>query len=244
MIAWTSDFLTDRRAKVHFQNCTSNAQSFENGTLSPNLFNYAMNIFCYCLNSQRGFKTLTYADDIVIYCVHRNNIQMQLQTALNSMVTAASTHGFIFAPEKPTATLFYSVNPDTKLQVYNRDIDWSDRARYLGVNIEKKLDMHSNVEHTLNSVSRSLNTLKRMSSLSGVNSKILLITFNACTRACLEYGTECFNLLSLTQTIQLQRKQNTGLKFVLWVNKWAPTSSIRAELQILLMAYRVYSKPI
>ena len=32
LLAWTSDFLTDRRAKVRFQNCTSNAQSFENGT--------------------------------------------------------------------------------------------------------------------------------------------------------------------------------------------------------------------
>ena len=99
--------------------------------------------------------------------------------------------------------------------------------------------MHSHVEHTLNSVSRSLNTLKVMSSLSGVNCKILLRTFNACTRACLDYGTECFNLLTLTQTRQLLRKQNTGLKFVLGVNKWAPTSSIHAELQILPMAYRV-----
>ena len=32
LLAWTSDFITDRRAKVRFQNCTSNAQSFENGT--------------------------------------------------------------------------------------------------------------------------------------------------------------------------------------------------------------------
>ena len=38
---------------------------------------------------------------------------------------------------------------------------------------------------------------------------------------------------------QLQRKQNTGLKLVLGVNKWAPTSSIHTELQILPMAYRV-----
>ena len=164
---------------------------------------------------------------------------MQLQTALNTMVTEASTHGFLFAPEKTTATWFYSANPDTKLQLYNRDIDWSDRTRYLGVNIDNKLNMHAHVEHTLNSVSRSLNTLKVMSSLCGVNSKILLRTFNACTRECLDYGAECFNLLTLTQTRQLLRKQNTGLKFVPGVNKWAPTSSIHAELQLLPMAYRL-----
>ena len=183
-----------------------------------------------------GVRILTYADDILIYCVDRKNI---LQTALNTMVTAASIHGFIFAPEKSTTTWFYSANPDTKLQLYNRDIDWSDRAMYLGVNIDKKLNMHSHVEHTLNSVSRSLNTRKVMSSLSGVNSKIVLRTFNTCTRACLDYGAESFNLLSFTQMRQMQRKQSTGLKLVLGVNKWAPTSSIHAELQILPIAYRV-----
>ena len=50
LLAWISDFLSDRRAKVRFQNCYSNPQSFENGTpqgssLSPTLFYYTMNIF-------------------------------------------------------------------------------------------------------------------------------------------------------------------------------------------------------
>ena len=49
LLAWTSDFLTDRRTKVRFQNCTSNAQSFEKGThfepIHSFFFNYAMNIF-------------------------------------------------------------------------------------------------------------------------------------------------------------------------------------------------------
>ena len=32
LLAWISDFLSDRRAKVRFQNCHSDTQSFENGT--------------------------------------------------------------------------------------------------------------------------------------------------------------------------------------------------------------------
>ena len=191
------------------------------------------------LELPEGVRILTYADDIVIYCVDRNNILTQLQTTLNTMVTAASTHGFIFAPEKSTATWFSRANPGTKLQLYKRDIDWSDRSIYLGVNIDMKLNMHSHIEPARNSVSRSLNSLKVMSSLSDVNSKIILRTCKACTRACLGYGAESFNILSLTQMRQLQRKQNTGLKFVLGVNKWSPTSNIHSELQFLPMAYRV-----
>ena len=47
LLAWTSDFLTDRRAKVRFQNCTSNAQSFENGTPQGS-FSLRSNSFQLC----------------------------------------------------------------------------------------------------------------------------------------------------------------------------------------------------
>ena len=76
------------------------------------------------------------------------------------------------------------------------------------------------------------------SSLSGVNSKILLRTFNGCTRACLDYGAECFNMFTLTQMRRLQRNQNNGLKLVLGINKWAPTSNIHAELRVLPLSLR------
>ena len=243
LLAWTSDFLSDRRAKVRFQNYYSNLQSFENGTpqgssLSPTLFNYAMNIFLR-LQLPEGVRILSYADDLVIYCADRHNILQRLQSAIDMMVTTASTHGFRFAPEKTIATWFFRPNPDTNLKLYHRDINWSDRAKYLGVSIDKQLNMHSQVIQTLNSVSRSLNAIKVMSSLSGVNSNILLRTFNGCTRACLDYGAECFNMFTLTQWRLLQRKQNKGLKLVLGVNKWAPTSNIHAELRILPLALRV-----
>ena len=137
------------------------------------------------------------------------------------------------------ATWFFHANPDTKLKLYNQDINWADHAKYLGVSIDKQLNMHSQVNYTLNNVSRSLNTIKVMSSLSGVNSKILLRTFNGCTRAGLDYGAECFNMLTQTQIRRLQRKQKTGLKLVLGINKWAPTTNIHAELRILPLALRV-----
>ena len=104
------------------------------------------------------------------------------------MSTAASTHGFRFAPEKTMATWFYHANPDTQLRLYNQHINWIDDVKYLVVNIDKQLNMHSHVTQTINSVSRSLNTIKVMSSLSGVNSNILLKIFNGCTRAFLDYG--------------------------------------------------------
>ena len=243
LLAWTSDFLSDRCAKVRFQNCLSETQSFDNGTpqgssLSPTLFNYAMNIFLR-LQLPEGVRILAYADDLVLYCVDRQNIIQRLQSALDIMTTEASNHGFRFAPEKTIATWFFHANPDIKLKLYNQDISWADRAKYLGVSIDKQLNMHSQVNHTLNNVSRALNTIKVMSSLSGVNSKILLRTYNGCMRACLDYGAECFNMLTQTQMRRLQRKQNTGLKLVLGINKWAPTTNVHAELRILPLALRV-----
>ena len=153
----------------------------------------------------------------MIYNVDRNNIIAQLQTALNTIVTETSTHGFLFAPEKSTATWF-----TVPIQTLNCNSTTATSTGQTAPGIWELIltgNMHSHVVHTLNSVSRSLNTLKVMPFLSGVNRKILLRIFNACTRACLNYGAECFNILSLTQTRQNQRKQNTDLKFVLGVNK-------------------------
>ena len=163
ILAWTSDFLSHRRARVRFQNCCSNPQSFENGTpqgssLSPTLFNYAMNIFLR-LQLPEGVRILAYADGLVIYCVDRQNIIQRLQSALDIMTETASNNGFRFAPEKTVATWFYRPNPDTKLQLYNNDINWEDRVKYLGVSIDKHLNMNSHVTQTINSVSRSLNTI-------------------------------------------------------------------------------------
>ena len=43
---------------------------------------------------------------------------------------------FSLSPEKTIATWFYHVYPDTKLQLYNHDINWADRAKYLGIRID------------------------------------------------------------------------------------------------------------
>ena len=169
-----------------------------------------MNIFII-LQLQEGVCILAYAGGVDIYCVDRHNIIQRLMSALDIMTEAASNNDFRFAPEKTLATWHYQPNPDTKIQLYNHDINWEDRVKYLGGNIDKHLNMHSNVTQTINSVSRSLNTIKVMSALSGVNSNILLITFNGCTRACLDYGTECFNMLNITQMRRLQRNRTTVL---------------------------------
>ena len=59
------------------------------------------------------------------------------------------------------------------LHLHNQDINWADNVKYLGVGIDKQLNMHPLVSQTIKSLSRALNTIKVMSSLAGVNSKIL-----------------------------------------------------------------------
>ena len=193
MLACTSDFLSHRRARVRFQNCYSNPLSFEIGTpqgssLCPTLFNYAINIFLW-LQLQEGVRILAYAEDLVIYCVDRQNILQRLHSALDIMTETASNNCFRFAPEKTLATWLYRGKPDTKLQLYSHDINRDDRVKYLGISINKHLIIYSHATQTINSV-RLLNTTKVIASLSGINSKILLRTFNGCTRACLDYGAE------------------------------------------------------
>ena len=228
-----SDFLSNRMAKVRFQGTITDEKCFDNGTpqgssLSPSIFNYAMNVFLR-LQLPEGVRIMSYADDLVIYCVHRKNIIPRLQDALNQLSTTASESGFFFAPEKTRATWFFGPQPTTKLRICNKDIEWVDNNTYLGVVIDKNLTMKPHVDHVINKASRSINALKVMSTLSGVNAKILKGVYQACVKASLGYGAETFNLLSNCQLKRLQVKQNTALKLVLGTPNWTPTVNIHSE---------------
>ena len=170
-----SDFLFNRMAEVRFQGTITDEKCFDNGTpqessLSPTIFNYAMNVFLR-LQLPEGVRIMLYADDLVIYCVHRKNIIPRLQDALNQLSTTAAESGFFFAPEKTHATWFFGPQPATKLRICNKDIEWADNNTYLGVVIDKNLTMKPHVDHVINKASRFINALKVMSTLSGVNAK-------------------------------------------------------------------------
>ena len=241
MLSWMSDFLFNRMAKVRFQGTITDEKCFENGTpqgssLSPTIFNYAMNVFLR-LQLPEGVRIMSYADDLVIYCVHRKNIIPRLQDALNQLSTTAAESGFFFAPEKTHATWFFGPQPAIKLRICNKDIEWADNNTYLGVVIDKNLTMKPHVDHVINKASRSINALKVMSTLSGVNAKILKGVYQACVKASLGYGTETFNLLSSCQQKRLQVKQNTALKLVLGTPNWTPTVNIHSETNVLPIRY-------
>ena len=139
-------------------------------SLRVHLVNYAMNVFLR-LQLPEGVRIMLYADDLVIYCVHRKNIIPRLQDALNQLSTTAAESGFFFAPEKTHATWFFGPQPATKLRICNKDIEWADNNTYLGVVIDKNLTMKPHVDHVINKASRFINALKVMSTLSGVNAK-------------------------------------------------------------------------
>ena len=154
-----------------------------------------MNVFLR-LQLREGVRMMSYADDLVVYCVHRKNIIPRLQDTLNQLSTTTAESGFFFAPEKTRATWFFGPQPTTKLRICNKDVERADNNTYLGVVIDKHLTMKLHVDHVINKASRSIKALKVMATLSGVNAKILKGVYQACVKASLGYGTETFNLLS------------------------------------------------
>ena len=83
--------------KVRFQDTITDERIFDNGTLqgsslSPSIFNYAMNVFLR-LQLPEGVRIMSYADDLMVNCVHRKNIISRIQDALNQLSTTGAASG-------------------------------------------------------------------------------------------------------------------------------------------------------
>ncbi len=77
LLRWTRDYLTDRRARVHFQGHTSSRHNLEHGTLqgsvhSPFLFNTVVKALLL-QPLPRSCSLMIYADDITLLATGRQH---------------------------------------------------------------------------------------------------------------------------------------------------------------------------
>ena len=111
MIAFISNFLSNRKFRCMIGECSTYLCQQENGVpqgsvLSVTLFLIAINDILLCTN--KNVKGLLYADDLVIYCSGKKDIprQRKIQGTLNKLETWCNNNGFQFNTEKTTAVNF------------------------------------------------------------------------------------------------------------------------------------------
>ena len=125
----------------------------QGGVVSPLLFNLMINdIFD---NIPNEFSYAIYADDCALWIQGRNatRIVQSMQTALDTVTEWAQHWGFTFTPPKCQAVVFRRYMNKNEIQnlpllrVNNETIAYVDSVKFLGVNLDSRLNMNTHVQY-------------------------------------------------------------------------------------------------
>ena len=234
MLGWTSDFMSERAARVCVQGTYSSRHSLENGVpqgsvISPTLFNALMAALITSTEKVAGTSIIAYADDIALVCDGRIPLQ-KAQLAISLLARKAATLGLAFAPAKTAATAFHSVTPTTALLLDDKTIQWANHHKYLGVTIDRKLAFTAHTANTVAIVSRRTNMLRVIGhSLRGCTSKTLMYLYKALIQSILHYAASALLTTAKSNLRKLDIAQRRALRTALALPRWTNQALLHLE---------------
>ena len=142
---------------------------------------------------------LLYVDDLTIVCksANLNLASRQIQLTLNHLVDWSHKTGFRFSPTKTVCVHFCRkrncfLDPD--LFLGNRQLQFADEVRYLGLIFDSKLNWRSHLRQIKISCTRALNLLRVLSHPTwGTDRTTLLRLYRALILSKLNYGCHAYS---------------------------------------------------
>nr|XP_027223264.1 uncharacterized protein LOC113815373 [Penaeus vannamei] len=135
LLAWITDYFTQRKATVIFQGHLSNTLIFEKGTpqggiLSPTLFNLLIEKLVN-LPFRNNTTLLSYADDLQLITTGPHQL-LHAQHALDLITQACTSLGLKINPSKSSGLNIGPSRPFHLLTIQGQNIDWVEKAKCLG----------------------------------------------------------------------------------------------------------------
>ena len=106
--------------------------------------------------------------------------------------------------------------------------------RYLGVELDSKMNFTLRSINAAAQGKKNINALKVVPSLTDISAHI----YTACVQHAIEYRAIITLLMCKTSVTTLQRIQNQGMRLILGVPKWTCTTSMSQELSMLPVRVR------
>ena len=168
LLAWISNYLTDRKQRVVLAGASSSLTQVTSGVpqgsiLGPLLFICFMNTISH-LPLSVGSKLVLYADDIVLYRPTNSTQDIDsLQRDIQLIVDWTKDHGLTLNSSKTTVLPFTrSPKPiPVNLLLDNQPLPTVSSHKYLGVTISSDLSWTQHIRNTTKAVKRQIGTLHR-----------------------------------------------------------------------------------
>ena len=233
ILSWIKSFLDNRSQTVVIEGKQSKTAPVSSGVpqgsvLGPILFLAYINDLPDNVTSQ----VRLFADDTVVYAaISRMDDSLALQRDLDTLHLWEDKWDMEFNPSKcQVLQITRARSPiPTKYFLHNQELEITNCARYLGVDISQNLSFNSHIDRITASANKSLGFLRR--NLKVKDTKIKTVAFQAMVRPVLEYCSSCWDPYTQKNINKIEMVQRRAARWV--IGDWRQTSSVTNMLQEL-----------
>ena len=203
--------------------------------ISPLLFNLFVNDFAMQINSlgkgincgDEQLSLLMYADDMVLLCEN----EADLQCMLNVLYGWCQKWGMCINNEKTKIVHFR--NPSNMRSNFHficgdKDIDFTDKYKYLGLILNEYLDYHVTAKAVSQSDGRALGLLiAKSKAYGGMPYDCFTKCYDALVRSVINYGAAVWGFKEYSC---INAIQNRASRFFLGLGRYAPNIAVQGEM--------------
>ena len=240
LFAWIQAFLRNRTIRTIWNGSLSRKQTIHEGlpqgsSLSCTLFLIFLNDLPPLLEVSKAM----YADDLVIWVTEKYPVlaRVKLKRALTTIGAYCNLWKLKLNTQKTTYSIFTRSPKVAKrehlLKINGETVKKEENPSYLGVNLDRQLNLSNFITSLKEKATKRLNLVKRLASFSwGANKHTLRQLYLGYVRSIMEYGHSIQTVASGTVTSLLDRVQNQALRMICGGLRTTPTAACEIESNI------------
>ena len=227
---WISQYLTNRKARVHVNGTYSRKKTLkegvpQGGVLSPTLFLVFINDIVG--DMPRKVQGAIYADDLVLWCSeeHLSTANYRMQQALNTLEGWTNRWLEKINSRKTTYTIFSLSTNEQKatLHINGQTLLAEDNPTYLGVTFDKRLTWKQQTEKAEARAKVRLAVMKKLAGTTwGADTVTLKRLYTGRVRPVLEYGMTAWGTTAKSNFDRVSKVQNQATRIITGAMKSTP----------------------
>ena len=230
MYQWISQYLTNRKARVHVNGTYSRKKTLkegvpQGGVISPTLFLVFINDIVR--DMPRKVQGAIYADDLVLWCSeeHLSTANYRMQQALNTLEGWTNQLLVKINSRKTTYTIFSLSTKEQKatLHINGQTLLAEDNPTYLGVTFDKRLTWRQQTEKAEARAKVRLALMKKLAGTTwGADTVTLKRLYTGRVRPVLEYGMTAWGTTAKSNFDRVSKVQNQATRIITGAMKSTP----------------------
>lgn len=189
-------------------------------------------------------RSLKFADDILVYATHKNEIQAieSMNTELNKINSWLGSKGLDLAPNKCKTIKFSRKRNQTNnytIAINNVNLEKVNSITFLGITFDKKLNWAEHIDYLTSKTQKGIHIMRALAGVWwGADPECLLLIYNSLIRSQMDYGCSIFANAPINHLKKLDTIQNKALRIALGAMCSTPIEALQNEASIPPLKFR------